>query len=103
MRKAMRYASEKSSGPVGFQLATMALAIKTVTIPKGALHGIGFHPVWNVCASGLSCTRLTDFLPSCQSIGWDVVVHPGPVVVEPGPVVVEPGPVLQVFPSIRAA
>ena len=33
-----------------------------------------------VSASGLSCgTRLVDFLPPWESIGWDVVVQPGPV------------------------
>ena len=31
--------------PVGRQLATMALTIKTVIIPKGGLHGKSRHPI----------------------------------------------------------
>ena len=45
----------------------MALKIKTVTMPKGGLHGRSCHSIWDVNASGLSCTRLADFLPI-----WDV-------------------------------
>ena len=45
------------------QLATMALKIKYVTIPKGGLHGRSCHPVWDVSASGLSYPRLADPLP----------------------------------------
>ena len=49
--------------PVGCQLETMALKIKTVTIPKGGLHGRSCDLIGDVSASGLSCTRLADFLP----------------------------------------
>ena len=52
--------------PVVCQLATMAVKIKTVAIrKKWVLHGRSCHPVWDVSASasGLSCTRLADFLP----------------------------------------
>ena len=34
--------------PVGCQLLTVALNTKTVTVPKGGLHGISFHPIWDV-------------------------------------------------------
>ena len=34
--------------------------------------------IWEVSASGLSGSRLLDFLPPWQYIGWDVVVQPGP-------------------------
>ena len=53
--------------PIMCQLATVALTIKTVTIPNGGLHGRSCHPMWGVSASfwtvlhetgGLS-TRLT--------------------------------------------
>ena len=52
--------------PVGCQLMTMALKIKTVTIPKGGLHCRSCHPIWDVSASGKSCTRLADCLPPWQ-------------------------------------
>ena len=51
---------------VGCQLATMALEIRTVTVPKGGLHGRSCHPVRDVSAFGLSCTRLVDFRPPWQ-------------------------------------
>ena len=43
--------------PVGCHVATMALTIKTVTVPKGGLHGKSCHPVWDVSASELSWWR----------------------------------------------
>ena len=46
--------------PAGCPLATMALKIKTVTIPKGGLHGRSRHPIWDVSAAGLICTRLAE-------------------------------------------
>ena len=49
--------------PVGCQMATMALKIKTVSIPEGGLHGRSGHPVWDLSVSGPSCTRQADFLP----------------------------------------
>ena len=52
--------------PVECQLATMALKIKTVTIPEVGLHGRSCHPIWDVRAYGLSCSRLADFLPLLQ-------------------------------------
>ena len=46
--------------PTGCQLATMSLKIKTVTVPKGGLHGgRSCHPIWDVSTSGLSCTKLS--------------------------------------------
>ena len=54
------------AAPVGCQLATMALKSTTVTIPKGGLHCRSCHTVWDVSASGLSRTRLADFLPPWQ-------------------------------------
>ena len=36
----------------------MALTIKTLTTPKGGLHGRSCHLIWDVSASGLSCRRL---------------------------------------------
>ena len=33
------------------------------TIPNGGLHSTSCHPIWDGSASGLSCTRLADFLP----------------------------------------
>ena len=65
--------------PFGCQLATMALQLKTVTVQKGGFHSTSRHPIWDVTASGLSCTRLADFLPSWQQIGWVIVVQPCPV------------------------
>ena len=59
------------------QLATMALKIKTVTIPKSGLHSRSCHPIWDVTSSGMRCTRLADFLPHWQQFGWDAVVRPG--------------------------
>ena len=56
----------------------MALDIKTVTTSTGGLHGRSCHQLCDVNASGLSCRRLVDFLPPWQSIGWDVVLQPGP-------------------------
>ena len=55
--------------PVGCQMATVALKIKTVTIPKGGLHGRSCRPIWDGSASGLNFTRLVDFLPPWQQIG----------------------------------
>ena len=52
--------------PVGCQPAIMALTIKTVYIQKGGLHGRSCHPIWDVSASGLGCTRLVDVLPPWQ-------------------------------------
>ena len=71
--------------PVGCQLATMALKIKTVTIPKmvdctaevvthsGTSVYLNFAVDWaqkpnylSISASRLSCTRLADFLPPWQ-------------------------------------
>ena len=65
---------------VGCQLATMTLKqIKTVTIPKGGLHGRGcLSPNLGRQCIWLSCTRLADFLPPWQENGWDVVVQPDP-------------------------
>ena len=61
--------------PFGCTLATMALTITTFTIHKSGLHGRSCHPIWDVSASGLSCTRLANFLPPGQYIGWDVVLR----------------------------
>ena len=51
-------------------MATVALKIKIVTIPKGGLGCTAEvrHPIWDVGASGLSCTRLADFLASLAVI-----------------------------------
>ena len=54
------------------------LKLKVPLPPKGVLHGRSCHPVWAVSASGLSRTRLADFLPPWRSVGWDFVVQPGP-------------------------
>ena len=53
--------------PVGCQLATMALKTFRLSLSqKVGLHGISCHPIWDTSASGLSCTRLADFLPPWQ-------------------------------------
>ncbi|MCK5920156.1 MAG: hypothetical protein KAG66_04405, partial [Methylococcales bacterium] len=52
--------------PVGCQLATVALEMKTVTIPQGGLLDRSCHPIWDVSAVGLSCVKLVDFLPPWQ-------------------------------------
>ena len=54
------------------------LKLKVPLPPKGVLHGRSCHPVWAVSASGLSRTRLADFLPPWRSVGWDFVMQPGP-------------------------
>ena len=64
--------------PVWCQLATMALKSKTVTTPKGGLHGRSCHRIWDVSASGLSCTRLAAFCHLGSQSAGDVVVQPGP-------------------------
>ena len=51
------------------------------TIPKGGLHGRSCRPIWDVSAFGLSYTRVANFLPPWQWIGWDIVVQPGPACV----------------------
>ena len=79
--------------PVGYKLATMALKIKTVVIPKGGLHGKSCHPVWDVSASIWAELHETSVLSATLAvyiyiyiyiyiwiyIGWDVVMQPGPV------------------------
>ena len=65
--------SAKAAAPVGCRLATMALKIKTVTIPrKGGLQGRSCHPVSDVSASrllhetgGLSATLAVNRLGHC--------------------------------------
>ena len=67
--------------PVGCQLATMALKIKTVTIPKSGFHGKGRHLILDVGASGLSCTRLSatlavNRLGRCRAIRSRLLLSP---------------------------
>ena len=59
--------SAKAVAPVGCQLVTMTLKINTVTIPqKVGCTAEAVTQIWDVSASGLSCTRLANFLPPWQ-------------------------------------
>ena len=42
------------------------LQLKLLLSKNGGLHRSSCHPIWDVSASGLSCTRLADFLPPWQ-------------------------------------
>ena len=52
----------------GAKLTTMALKMRTVTIPK-IMWVKSCHPSWDVSASGLSCTRLTESQVGSKSAG----------------------------------
>ena len=43
------------------------------------MHDRSCQPIWDASAARLSCTRLADFLPPWQQIGWnDFVAQRGP-------------------------
>ena len=62
------------------QLTTMPLNIKTITVIKkgGCTARVVTQSGTSVHHSGVSSTRLADFLPPWHQIGWDIVVRPGP-------------------------
>ena len=69
--------SAKVAAPVGCELATVTLTIKTVSLSQEVgLHGRSCHPAWVVSASGLSCTRLADFQPHRLLIHYLVSAFP---------------------------